>query len=160
MAHALRNAKVPPNSATLAEAKSHVIDLFKKACRSLPTVMNLYHLDDIITVSQLRSAVSSKFRKNAHITNPKVIDLLVFNGMEELANIIEHYKQRHHIIEHGIQQIWHIFVAAAHYMWFFVYMVLPVQGSESTCTSYYAPYLTDNSGLNIFFHSCAHPHEK
>ncbi|XP_068648593.1 NADH dehydrogenase [ubiquinone] 1 alpha subcomplex subunit 6-like [Aristolochia californica] len=98
MAHTFKSLKVPPNSATLEEAKGRVIDLFKKACRSLPTVLNVYHLDDVVTVSQLRSAISSKIRKNAHITNPKAIDLLVFNGMEELRNIIEHYKQRHHIV--------------------------------------------------------------
>lgn len=28
----------------------------------------------------------------------KVIDMLLFKGMEELNNIVEHAKQRHHII--------------------------------------------------------------
>ncbi|KAJ4827004.1 hypothetical protein Tsubulata_037760 [Turnera subulata] len=44
------------------------------------------------------------FCKNAHITNPKgevialqMIDMLVFKGMEEMGNIVEHTKQRHHI---------------------------------------------------------------
>lgn len=30
--------------------------------------------------------------------NKQVIDMLLFNGMEELNNITEHAKQRHHII--------------------------------------------------------------
>jgi NADH dehydrogenase (ubiquinone) 1 alpha subcomplex subunit 6 len=60
--------------------------------------MEIYNLDDVVNPSQLRSTIASQIRKNAHITNPKVIDMLLFNGMEELNNITEHAKQRHHII--------------------------------------------------------------
>ena len=60
--------------------------------------MDIYNLDDVATVSQLRSAIASEIRKNSHVTDPKVIDMLLFKGMEELGNITEHAKQRHHII--------------------------------------------------------------
>uniref|UniRef100_A0A1D1XVP9 NADH dehydrogenase [ubiquinone] 1 alpha subcomplex subunit 6 n=1 Tax=Anthurium amnicola TaxID=1678845 RepID=A0A1D1XVP9_9ARAE len=98
MAFTMRSLRVPPNSATLEEARARVFDLFKQACRSIPTVMDIYNLQDVVTPSQLRSAASAEFRKNAHVTNPKVIDMLLFKGMEELGNIVEHAKQRHHII--------------------------------------------------------------
>ncbi|KAK4746958.1 hypothetical protein SAY87_025995 [Trapa incisa] len=98
MAFTLRSVKVPPNSASLEEARSRVINFFKTACRSIPNIMEIYNLDDVVTTAQLRSAITSEFRKNSHITNPKVIDMLLFKGMEELGNITEHAKQRHHII--------------------------------------------------------------
>ncbi|KAE8038432.1 hypothetical protein FH972_010943 [Carpinus fangiana] len=98
MAFALRSVKVPPNSASLEEARHRVFDFFRAACRSLPTVMEIYNLDDVATVSQLRSTVASEIRKNSHVTNPKVIDMLLFKAMEELGNVVEHAKQRHHII--------------------------------------------------------------
>ncbi|MFQ6646601.1 hypothetical protein Gotur_019838 [Gossypium turneri] len=98
MAFSLRSVKVPPNSASLEEARSRVFDFFRKACRSIPTIMDIYNLDDVVTKSELRSSISSEIRKNSHVTNPKVIDLLLFKGMEELNNIVEHAKQRHHII--------------------------------------------------------------
>jgi len=98
MAFTLRSVKVPPNSASLEEARHRVFDFFRAACRSLPTVMEIYNLDDVATVSQLRSTVASEIRKNSHVTNPKVIDMLLFKAMEELGNIVEHAKQRHHII--------------------------------------------------------------
>lgn len=60
--------------------------------------MEIYNLEDVVTPSQLRSSIASQIRKNAHITNPKVIDMLLFKGMEELNNVVEHAKQRHHII--------------------------------------------------------------
>ncbi|WOK95945.1 hypothetical protein Cni_G04652 [Canna indica] len=99
MAHAaLKTVKVPPNSASLEEARKRTIDFFKLACRSLPSVMEIYNLDDVVTVSQLRSTISAEIRKNAHITNPKVIDLLLFKATEELSNVVTHSKQRHHLI--------------------------------------------------------------
>ncbi|KAL8529256.1 hypothetical protein ACS0TY_006617 [Phlomoides rotata] len=94
----LRYVRVPPNSASMEEARRHVFDFFKTACRSIPRIMEVYNLDDVVTPSQLRTTVSSMIRKNAHVTNPKVIDMLIFKGTEELCNIVEHSKQRHHIV--------------------------------------------------------------
>ncbi|CAL9111373.1 unnamed protein product [Musa textilis] len=95
---ALKMVKVPPNSASMEEARKQTLEFFKMACRSLPSVMEIYNLDDVVTVSQLRSTISAQIRKNAHIANPKVIDLLLFKATEELSNIVTHSKQRHHVI--------------------------------------------------------------
>uniref|UniRef100_M4F121 NADH dehydrogenase [ubiquinone] 1 alpha subcomplex subunit 6 n=1 Tax=Brassica campestris TaxID=3711 RepID=M4F121_BRACM len=103
----LRKIGVPPNSANLTEARRRVFDFFRAACRSLPTVMDIYNLQDVVAPSQLRFAISAQIRNNAHVTDPKalplisvslVIDLLLFKGMEELTDIVDHAKQRHHII--------------------------------------------------------------
>ncbi|KDP40546.1 hypothetical protein JCGZ_24545 [Jatropha curcas] len=110
MAFTLRSLKVPPNSASLEEARARVFDFFRTACRSIPTIMDIYNLQDVVTVSELRSSIASQIRKNSNVTNPKVIDMLLFKGMEELNNIVEHAKQRHHIIgqyvvgQHGLVQ--------------------------------------------------------
>ncbi|KAF9595020.1 hypothetical protein IFM89_036038 [Coptis chinensis] len=98
MSFIARAVQVPPNSATLGEARKRTFDFFKQACRSIPTVIEIYNLHDVVTISQFRSTISSEIRKNAHITNPKVIDMLLFKAMEELNNVVEHAKQRHHII--------------------------------------------------------------
>ncbi|KAI4332957.1 hypothetical protein L6164_017822 [Bauhinia variegata] len=97
-ASALRNVKVLPNSTTLEEARKRVFDFFRTASRSLPSVMEIYNIHDVITVSQLRSTVAAEIRKNSHVSDPKVIDMLLFKAFEELKNIVEHSKQRHHII--------------------------------------------------------------
>ncbi|PHT98036.1 NADH dehydrogenase [ubiquinone] 1 alpha subcomplex subunit 6 [Capsicum chinense] len=60
--------------------------------------MDIYNLYDVVTPSQLRSAVASEVRKNSNVTNPKVIDMLLFKGMEELKNCVDHSKQRHHLV--------------------------------------------------------------
>lgn len=72
MANVLRAVKVPPNSASLEEARQRVFDFFRTACRSIPTIMDVYNLNEIVAPSQLRSTVAAEIRKNSHITNPKV----------------------------------------------------------------------------------------
>ncbi|KAF3791462.1 NADH dehydrogenase ubiquinone 1 alpha subcomplex subunit 6 [Nymphaea thermarum] len=98
MAFVMRQVKVPPNSASLEEARARTIEFFKQACRSIPTIMEIHNLYDVVTPSQLRSTISAEIRKNAHITSPKIIDMLLFKGVDELSNIVEHAKQRHHVI--------------------------------------------------------------
>ena len=98
MAFTLRAVKVPPNSASMEEARGRVFDFFRQACRAIPSIMEIYNLDDVVTPSQLRSTISKQIRKNQAVSDPKVIDMLLFNGMEELNNITEHAKQRHHVI--------------------------------------------------------------
>ncbi|GJN05249.1 hypothetical protein PR202_ga22863 [Eleusine coracana subsp. coracana] len=98
MAFTMRAVKVPPNSASLEEARHRVFDFFKQACRSIPTIMEIYNLEDVVTPAQLRSSIAQQIRRNQEVTNPKVIDMLLFKGMEELNNIVEHAKQRHHVI--------------------------------------------------------------
>ncbi|TVU20850.1 hypothetical protein EJB05_30450 [Eragrostis curvula] len=98
MAFTMRAVKVPPNSASLEEARHRVFDFFKQACRSIPTIMEIYNLEDVVTPAQLRSSIAKQIRRNQSITNPKVIDMLLFKGTEELNNIVEHAKQRHHVI--------------------------------------------------------------
>ncbi|PON49659.1 hypothetical protein TorRG33x02_316710 [Trema orientale] len=59
MAFTARSVKVPPNSASLEEARQRVFDFFKTACRSIPSIINIYNLDDVVTVSQLCSTIAS-----------------------------------------------------------------------------------------------------
>ncbi|KAL6129469.1 hypothetical protein ACLB2K_072819 [Fragaria x ananassa] len=98
MSFTLRSVKVPPNSVSLDEVRHRVFDFFRAACRSIPTIMDIYNLQDVVAPSHLRSVVAAEIRKHASVTNPKVIDMLLFKAMEELNNITEHAKQRHHII--------------------------------------------------------------
>lgn len=72
MSFSLRGVRVPPNSASLEEARRRTLDFFKLACRSIPAIMETYNLYDVVIPSQLRSTISSEIHKNAHITNPKV----------------------------------------------------------------------------------------
>lgn len=98
MASPLRQVGTGANSQSLDEARKRVFHFFREACRSIPQIMETYNLHEVITPSQLRSVVAAQFRKQAHVTNPKVIDMLIIKGDEELRNCLDHSKQRHHIV--------------------------------------------------------------
>ena len=72
MAFIQRAVKVPPNSTSLEEARHRVFHFFRQACRSIPSVMEIYNLDDVVTPAQLRSSISQQIRKNQGVSDPKV----------------------------------------------------------------------------------------
>lgn len=72
MSQILRNLKVQPNSANMEEARKRTFEFFKLACRSIPRIMEIYNLHDVVKPTELRSTVAAEIRKNSHVTNPKV----------------------------------------------------------------------------------------
>ncbi|KAK9825055.1 hypothetical protein WJX74_004669 [Apatococcus lobatus] len=73
-------------------------DFFREVCRLLPWTVNNYKLNELITVKELRSNVHALFRQNSHVTNPGVIDVMIYKGREELEMVSLQHKQRHHLI--------------------------------------------------------------
>lgn len=63
----------------------------------MPSIIDIYNLDEVATVSELRSSVAAQIRKNSHITNTKVslslssfpdLSRLFVNIIVNLANVI------------------------------------------------------------------------
>ena len=50
----------------------------------MPWTINNYKLDELTTQKELRNNLSFLFKQNAHIRNPKVVDILIYKGREEL----------------------------------------------------------------------------
>jgi len=80
MASLLRQVGTGANSQSLEEARKRVFHFLREACRSIPQIMETYNIHEVITPSQLRSVVVAQFRKQAHLTNPKVFfNILALN---------------------------------------------------------------------------------
>lgn len=68
----LRVTKTGSGSTSLEEAHRRSVELFREACRSLPSIMDRYNLYEVITLWDLRNKVAAEFRKHSHHNNPKV----------------------------------------------------------------------------------------
>ncbi|XP_068096265.1 NADH dehydrogenase [ubiquinone] 1 alpha subcomplex subunit 6-like [Hyperolius riggenbachi] len=88
----------PLFSRDVGEAKRRVRELYRAWYREVPNTVHLYQLD--ISVKQGRDKVREMFQKNAHVTDPRVIDLLVIKGKMELEETIKVWKQTTHIMRY------------------------------------------------------------
>ncbi|XP_050021530.1 NADH dehydrogenase [ubiquinone] 1 alpha subcomplex subunit 6 [Alexandromys fortis] len=93
---AASTAVKPIFSRDLNEAKRRVRELYRAWYREVPNTVQLFQLD--ITIKQGRDKVREMFMKNAHVTDPRVVDLLVIKGKMELQETIHVWKQRTHIM--------------------------------------------------------------
>lgn len=94
----MRSISTVGTSQTLEEAKKRDLDIYKQSCCALPQIMEICNNSEIIDTYELHSAISYQSRKHAGVTNPKVIDVLVFKGDEDLRSCLDHSKQQHLII--------------------------------------------------------------
>ncbi|KAM9276627.1 NADH dehydrogenase [ubiquinone] 1 alpha subcomplex subunit 6 [Cariama cristata] len=95
---AVSAAVKPIFSRDLGEAKRRVRELYRAWYREVPNTVHLYQLD--ITVKQGRNKVREMFMKNARVTDPRVIDMLVIKGKMDLQETIQVWKQRTHIMRY------------------------------------------------------------
>merc|ERR1711972_2292 len=83
------------HSQNLEEARKNVRSLYRSYLRSVPLIMTTFKVAKL-TEGQIYSILRDEFEKHSHVTDPRVIDLLVIKGKIELQEQVELWQQRTH----------------------------------------------------------------
>lgn len=82
-------------SSNLAEASAKAIAVYRQALRDIPDMRKNFTI--IEGKEFVTKCVRDLFERHAHVTDPKLVDMLVFKARQELREIAEQWKSRHHV---------------------------------------------------------------
>lgn len=85
-------------SASATAARAGAVSLYREILREIPAMRENYTV--IETSSYVRRVVRGLYEHNAHVSDPKVIDMLVFKGRQEIGEIKNQWKSRNHVYQH------------------------------------------------------------
>ncbi|KAJ2949015.1 hypothetical protein O0L34_g5956 [Tuta absoluta] len=78
------------------EAKKRVLSLYKTWYRQIPVLVHEFDISK--TEEQCKAKLKEMFLANKHVTDVRVIDMLVIKGQMELEECVKSWKQKGHIM--------------------------------------------------------------
>ena len=79
-----------------ADARRRVLNLYRAWYRQIPYIC--YEFDLPVNEKQMRNKVREQFFANKHLTDTRVIDMLVVRGQMELNDTINKFKSQMHVM--------------------------------------------------------------
>uniref|UniRef100_A0A0U2TIR8 NADH dehydrogenase [ubiquinone] 1 alpha subcomplex subunit 6 n=1 Tax=Tortanus forcipatus TaxID=197020 RepID=A0A0U2TIR8_9MAXI len=86
----------PLVSSTPLDARIRVLSLYKAWYRHIPYMVKDFDIPP--SVNECRDVLRRNFKKNAHVKDIRVIDMLVIKGQQDLKEVVNHWKQPNHIM--------------------------------------------------------------
>ncbi|XP_018323522.1 NADH dehydrogenase [ubiquinone] 1 alpha subcomplex subunit 6 [Agrilus planipennis] len=86
----------PILSLNRTEARQRVLNLYKAWYRQIPYIINQY--DAPLSTEMCKKKLREEFNKHKHVTDFRVIDMLVIKGQMELVETVNIWKQKGHVM--------------------------------------------------------------
>ncbi|XP_050533754.1 NADH dehydrogenase [ubiquinone] 1 alpha subcomplex subunit 6 [Daktulosphaira vitifoliae] len=86
----------PLLSSNKSEAKKRVLNLYKAYYRQIPLMLFDHNIP--VTKEECQKKLKEEFLKNKHVTDVRVIDMLVIKGQMLLQEIVTKWAQECHIM--------------------------------------------------------------
>eukprot|EP00949_MAST-11_sp_MAST-11-sp1_P003321 g3321.t1 len=84
-------------STNIAQAASRSVQLYRRVLRSVPTIKNVYDIE--MSTEEMRDALTARFRSNAEVSDPRIVDMLVSKGTMELEETLLQFKTKPHVMK-------------------------------------------------------------
>ncbi|KAH8084908.1 NADH-ubiquinone oxidoreductase Complex1 subunit [Cristinia sonorae] len=91
-----RLARAAQTSANTAEARSRVLKLYRDWYRAAPEIVSLYTLN--VSPAYFRHVIRQEFEANRHVTDLKVIDVLLQKSRVEYQETVNCWKTVDHVM--------------------------------------------------------------
>ncbi|CAM9707278.1 unnamed protein product, partial [Discosporangium mesarthrocarpum] len=72
------------------------VQLYRAISKEIPRILTLYDID--MDFQEARFAIADCFRRNSHLKDPRVVDMMVMKGYMELEETTMQYKQKTHLL--------------------------------------------------------------
>merc|ERR1712126_101799 len=80
------------------EARRRALNLYKAWYRQLPYVVQEYDIPK--SLDECKAKLKEEFLKHKHVTDVRVIDMLILKGQMELVETVNIWKQKGHIMSY------------------------------------------------------------
>ncbi len=74
-----------------------VVSMYRQLCRDAPRVIVMYNLE--FSSAEVRHMLLLHFRKNAHVSDPRLVELLLQRARMEREEALNQWKQKGHMME-------------------------------------------------------------
>lgn len=82
-------------SSSLAEASAKAVATYRSALRDIPAMRQNFTI--LEEREFIMACIRDLFERHGGVTDPKIVDMLVFKARQELREIREQWKSRHHL---------------------------------------------------------------
>lgn len=95
-------AETTKRSASKADMRKRVLQLYRKFIRDAPTFVELYELD--MPTAAMRTKIRQEFERHRYVDSLAVLNIMYMKGQMEYQETINFWKQQSHVLKYFTEE--------------------------------------------------------